>query len=685
MKINDKIDKLKLELECENDYATQGAILRTRSNYYEQGEKNSKYFFALEKRLAKSKTMNNVFDENNSLINQERQILAQQAKFYKTLYTKDSNTSFKDNYLPKPERLVSKDENERMESELTLEEVGVALKQMKNQKAPGLDGIPADLLKIFYGRIKFLLLEVFNECFKVKRIFPSGRNGVISLIPKKKRDLRWIKNWRPIILLCADYKLLAKVVSNRTKETLQRIIHPDQTAFLKGRNISDNIRKVIDTVQYADQKKLNILLISLDFEKAFDRVSYESLQKAMLFLGFKEKMVQWVKILFTDFALCTVNNGHFSSFFTPTRGLFQGNPFSCFGFIIIIELLAMLVHTNQKIEGIRMGTLHHLISLFVDDITLFIPNKTRAWAAIQETIDYFEHISGLKVNYDKSNVYRLGSARESNARFYSKNQLNWSEGPIETLGIFVTESNDDMLRLNIDPLFEKMERVLAIWKIRGLSLIGKIMVVNSLAISLFVYRMSVLPMLPEKYYQRYESLVQKFIWNDKRSKIASKVLYGNKQDGGLGLCSIRNKDLAVKVNWVLRLNRDSSLKQLASEVLKEQIGELIWQCSIKPKDAEQMFKTRGFWQDVLIAWSKFTHSELQTKEEPRNEVIWMNSNIKIENKLIYWKSWHQKGIVRLSDIVEEGQIMSLDRLNEKYQASFMFTSYCGLIKALPKA
>ena len=242
-----------------------------------------------------------------------------------------------------PEKWVSDLNKASLEAPLTLEELGNALKTTKNQRSPGLDGIPADFLKVFYSRIKQLLLDMFNECFKLSCIFPSGRRGLISLIPKKSRDLRYITNWRPIILLCADYKLLSKIISNRINNELNIIINEDQSGFLKGRNIANNIRKVSDTLEFCNQRQINALLISIDFEKAFNTVEYSSLWKAVEYLNFGSNIIAWSKLLYNDFALCITNNGHLSNFFIPSRGLFQGNPYSSYGFLIIIELLATMV------------------------------------------------------------------------------------------------------------------------------------------------------------------------------------------------------------------------------------------------------------------------------------------------------------------------------------------------------
>ena len=110
------------------------------------------------------------------------------------------------------------------------------------------------------------------------------------MIPKAGHDTQFLKNWRPIILLGIDYKLLAKAIANRIKPLLQNIIHPDQTGFVASRKIQHNIRHICDTITLAKQKKIEGFLLSLDFEKAFDRVEYRSLLGAMKHFNFGPKM-----------------------------------------------------------------------------------------------------------------------------------------------------------------------------------------------------------------------------------------------------------------------------------------------------------------------------------------------------------------------------------------------------------
>ena len=349
----------------------------------------------------------------------------------------------------------------------------------------------------------------------MKRLHPSSRNGIISLIPKKDRSPHFLAHWRPIILLCNDYKILAKAVASRVQKHLTQLIYEDQSGFIKGRNASDNIRKVIDTVTHADHKKVDAVLLLLDFEKAFDKVEYRSLYSALEYFNFGTMFINWVKLLFTDIQLCTVNNGHSSEYFSPTRGLFQGNPFSSFGFVLVIELLSISIRNNPNIQGIKIGKIISLLSLFADDLSIFSMNTPRSGQEIEKEIGNFEKCTGLKVNYNKSTVYRIGSARKSNAKQYTFAKIPWTNDPVNLLGIWIAENNTDLIKLNVEPTMRKIENIINIWSNRDLSLIGKILIVNTLISLLFIYKLAVLPIMPVKIIEEFEQKIKRYIWNEK--------------------------------------------------------------------------------------------------------------------------------------------------------------------------
>ncbi len=104
----------------------------------------------------------------------------------------------------------------------------------------------------------------------------SCRRAVITLLPKKG-DLRNIKNWRPVSLLCSDFKIISKALAIRLKEAIGWVIHVNQTYCVPNRSIFDNIYLIRDILDISRSLGLNIGLISLDQEKAFDRVEHNYL------------------------------------------------------------------------------------------------------------------------------------------------------------------------------------------------------------------------------------------------------------------------------------------------------------------------------------------------------------------------------------------------------------------------
>ena len=150
--------------------------------------------------------------------------------------------------------------------------------------------------------------------------------GIIMLLPKKGKDTLLIKNLRPLTLLNTDYKILAKIFINRLKTVLPDIIGEQQTGFMSGHHIYDNIRKTMDIVSYVNRSKTKAVIVSIDFEKCFDHIEHNSIIGALRYFGIGEYFVHAVKTLFHDFILCTQNAGYVSANISKGRGIHQGCP-----------------------------------------------------------------------------------------------------------------------------------------------------------------------------------------------------------------------------------------------------------------------------------------------------------------------------------------------------------------------
>ena len=180
---------------------------------------------------------------------------------------------------------MSQEEQSLCEGPLSKKECLEALKSMASEKTPGSDGLPCEFYKVFWNDLAEILLNALNFSFETGQLSISQRRGIVKLIPKKDAELILIKNWRPLTLLNCDYKIASKAIASRIKTFLPKLISDDQTGFLKGRCISENIRLLDIVIKYTEGRKIPGLLLFIDFEKAFDtlpeivNVSYSFLEQ----------------------------------------------------------------------------------------------------------------------------------------------------------------------------------------------------------------------------------------------------------------------------------------------------------------------------------------------------------------------------------------------------------------------
>ena len=138
---------------------------------------------------------------------------------------------------------------------------------METGKSPGTDGLPAEFYKVFWNDVSPFLLASLNLSISKGHLSISQRRGLITLMPKKNKPQQFLKNWRPISLLNCDYKIAAKAIATRIKGVLPDIINNDQTGFLKGRSIGENVRLLNSVISYTELKNIPGLLLFVDFEK----------------------------------------------------------------------------------------------------------------------------------------------------------------------------------------------------------------------------------------------------------------------------------------------------------------------------------------------------------------------------------------------------------------------------------
>lgn len=280
---NNEYTLLQNELESIRKEYMKGLLVRTRAKWIEEGEKPTKYFLALEKRNYINKTVSKLIDDNGITVTNQQEILLEIKTFYQTLYSNKDNELCNVNLEDIVDKhLVNKLNNtmvEKLEGKITYIEALNAIKNMKNDKSPGPDGFTTEFYKFFWKDISHFWLMSANEGFEKGMLSTTQKLGIISIIPKDDKCREYLKNWRPISLLNVSYKLISACIANRLKQVLNHIINENQKGFLKGRFIGENTRFVYDIIQESNIRQIPGVLLLIDFEKAFDSISWSFMYK----------------------------------------------------------------------------------------------------------------------------------------------------------------------------------------------------------------------------------------------------------------------------------------------------------------------------------------------------------------------------------------------------------------------
>ena len=222
--------------------------------------------------------------------------------FYKNLYTskrvdlngEDSRGFFENENIPK----LSEEFKEICEGRVRIDEITEVLKSFKDNKVPGIDGLPAEFYKAFWHLLGETLVDSLNAAFDSGRLSISQRPAIITLMDKKGKDRTLLGNWRPISLLNMDVKLLSKALAYRIKKILPKLIHSNQSGYVEGRFIGETIRTIDDIMEFTKCEGIGGILAFLDFEKAFDSVEWNFLHKCLDVFNFGSDFKKWVSVLF---------------------------------------------------------------------------------------------------------------------------------------------------------------------------------------------------------------------------------------------------------------------------------------------------------------------------------------------------------------------------------------------------
>ena len=649
---------------------TQFLIHRLRQEHFHHNNKSGKYLANQIKRNKEKATISTIKDSAGKPTNSPQEINEIFRNFYSKLYSSDHNPRqedidlfFKDIKLPQ----LSTEQVNILDSPVTEKELFTALNLMPNNKAPGPDGFPAEFYKHFWSILAPLYIRTITE-IKQNSKFPVHMNtALISLLPKPNKDHTLPSNYRPISLINVDMKIISKALSHRLEKVTPYIIHPDQTGFIKGRQASNNTRRLFNLIQYSSLQQEDTIIATLDAEKAFDKVNWTFLFTTLQKFGFGESFINWIRILYTSPSATVITNGLTSQRFTLHRGTRQGCPLSPSLFTIFIEPLAIAIRQNPHIIGIQTPQTQHKISLYADDILLFFQNPQ---SSLQETINLiesFSKISDYSINWNKSSILPLHNTRWDATVHTSHIPL--CTGHLTYLGINVSSRLSELIGLNFTPLLKTIDDDLHRWMNLPQSISGRIAIIKMTILPKMNYLFSMIPLHPTlTWFNSLDSIITKFYWKNKTPRIKLTTLKKPKLLGGLDAPHFYYYSLANQLQYIYKWTHpnpsDSTWLDIEQTFCKDiRISDIPFiSQSIK---RHPCFKVTTI-SSALSAWWKF-HKITNSILSPSNLTpIWNNPDFLSNKKPLIFHTWAEKGITHLKHIFHNNTLVPFPTLAQEF-------------------
>jgi hypothetical protein len=243
------------------------------------------------------------------------------------------------------------EENNFLTAPFSIEEVREAIWSSDGNKCPGPDGFNFNFFKTCWDIIKGDVMDFLTE-FHHNAVLPKAITSFLTLVPKKDHP-RVLSDYRPICLVSSLYKILSKVLADRLKKVLGKLIDKVQSAFLSKRQIFDGVLVINELVDLAKQRDDNCLLFKVDFERAYDTVSWKFLEYMMERMGFADTWMRWIRSCVCQSSMSVLVNGSPMADLSVGKGLRQGDPLSPFLFLIVAEGLTGLM--RKAVDG---GSFH---------------------------------------------------------------------------------------------------------------------------------------------------------------------------------------------------------------------------------------------------------------------------------------------------------------------------------------
>ncbi len=542
------------------------------------------------------------------------------------------------------------------EKEITKKEIDAVVKELKRGSSPGIDGLSYEFYIEYWDVIGEEFTKMIIEVSETECTISQYLGIIILLYKNGIREN--LGNWRPITLLNCDYKILEKVLANRLKNVISKLIKEDQKAYIKDRYIGDNARLMEDLIFECETNNIDGAMILIDQSKAYDRVEWKWLEKVLQQFNFGPKFINWIVMLYAHAKSTIMTNGHFSETISLKRGLRQGSPLSSLLYILQAEPFAETIRKSTELKGITVCKKEIKITAFADDTQIYISNE-KAKKEMDKILNLYSQASGARINEQKTEGILLGNMKEIEG-------IRWTCGPVKALG--VPQGLIEDLSQFWDKILQKVRKRLQMWQKRNLTIQGKVHIIKSMALSTVTYAAG-LKIIPEKSIREINKEIWKYLWDGKNESVSREICMNKRSEGGIGMPNIID---TIRTRHVMMIKRiltegEQTWKTLPRKYFKSLDDEyneeyFLLKASV-PHNIIDKLKIPEFYKECIKSWQQVLSKEepMWTKENITKQRLWFNPHLKVDGKMLNNKIMATSGIHTVKDVItDNGKIRHLE-------------------------
>lgn len=664
--------KERLQLQSKFDLLstskTQKQLFMAKQRFFEMGDKAGRLLALQARATALSRLIPRIKSTTGDVISDPIEINKTFYTFYSELYSSQCPPDVWDGDNPLDEIIfpkLSDDLGGELGGPISIAEVQEAIMSLQNGKTPGPDGFTAEFFKLFSASIAPALQEMYNESFSEGRLPPTLSEASISLLLKRDKDPLLCGSYRPISLLNVDLKILSKILAQRLQQVSSSLISTDQTGFMLGRHSFHNTRRLLNILNSPSSIAPEVV-VSLDAEKAFDRVEWRYLFFVLQKFGFSSDFISWIRLLYACPVASVHTNGLQSAVFPLYRGTRQGCPLSPLLFALAVEPLAIWLRQEGGFEGITRAGKIHKLSLYADDLLLYMSDPAASLPVVLNILDKFGSYSGYKLNLCKSELLPINSsAKNIPPSFFP---FKYAIDGFRYLGIFITNSIQKIFSKNFLPLLERCKLDFERWAGLPLSLVGRVNLVKMVVLPKFLYFFSHIPVFIRKsFFRSLDQLISSFLWGNKNPRIRRSVLQLPKALGGLALPNFLHYYWSCNIHRLLYwVNNTADMRaawvdmELASSKLS--LHSLI--CSQLPLTASN-FTLNPVVVNSIKIWTQIRKSLGLHRASDLSPTL--NNHLFLPSCTdLTFRAWFDKGITTFKDLYDKGTFMSFTDLSRRF-------------------